>query len=120
MWFLKVNSLRDVREHLTPHWFVDNVFCNCADEPSLVTLDPNGEFKLDEQDSIILYSSLKSLKAIIEIPTKAYVDSLSENGRNRQDKSKRFNHQYDEIDNNKLTNIDTITISRNPTTNDEV
>ena len=41
--------------------------------------------KLDEQNSILPNSTLTSSKTIIEIPTKAYVDSLSEKDRNRRD-----------------------------------
>ena len=70
--------------------------------------------KQDKQDSIILKSTLTSPKTIIEIPTKSYVDSLHENGRNRRDLSTVFNDQDNEFDNIKLTNIDSITVNRNP------
>ena len=61
------------------------------------------KLKLDEQDSIILDFKLTPPKTILEIPTKAHVDSVIENGRNRRDMSTVFNDQYNEFE-NKLTN----------------
>ena len=52
---------------------------------------------------------------MIEIPTRAYLHSLTENDRNRRDKFTVFNDQDREIDNNRLTNLDSITVNRNPT-----
>ena len=45
------------------------------DESSLLRLDPNEKIKLDEQDSIVLNSSLTLPKTIIKIPSKLYVDN---------------------------------------------
>ena len=47
--------------------------------------------------------------------TKHYVDSLSENGRNRRDLSTLNNCQDNEIDNKNLTTLDSITFTKNPT-----
>ena len=56
--------------------------------------DPDEKLDLDNQDSIILNSALTSPKKIIEIPTKAYIDSLhEENERCRRDLGLDF---YDE------------------------
>ena len=44
----------------------------------MLRLDPGEQLKLDEQDSIVLNSKLTSLKTIIELPTKSYVDKLLE------------------------------------------
>ena len=52
---------------------------------------------------------LTSPKTIIELPTKSYVDSLHESNRNRRDLSSVFNDQDNEFDNNKLTNLDSVT-----------
>ena len=89
-------------------------------EPSSLRLDPDGKFKLDEQDFIVLKSSLTSPKTIIEIPTKLYVDSLHENKRNRWDLSTVFNDQDNEFGNNKLTNLDSITVNRKPTSDNDL
>ena len=82
------------------------------DEVSLLRLDPNEELKLDEQDSIILKSSLTSPKTTIEKPTKSYVDSLHESSRKRRDLSSVFNDQDNEFDNKKFTNLNSITVNR--------
>ena len=84
--FIKVNSLPAVREHLTPKAYVDDAIRNSIDESSLSRLDPEEKLNLDEQDSIILNSSLTSPITKIELPTKSYIDSLhEENERNRRD-----------------------------------
>ena len=59
----------------------------------MLRLDPDEKLKLDKQDSIILNSTLTSPKTIIEIPTKASVDSLSENDRKGRDLLTVFNNQ---------------------------
>ena len=76
--------------------------------------------KLDEQDSILLNSTLTSPKTIIEWPTKSYVDSLHGNSRNRRDLSSVFNDQDKELNNNNLTNIDSFTVNRNPNSKNEL
>ena len=86
----------------------------------MLRLDPDEKLKLDEQDSIILNSTLTSPKTIIELPTKSYVDSLHESYRNRRDSSSVFNDRNNEFDNNKLTNLDSVTVNRNPSSDNEV
>ena len=44
----------------------------------------------------------------------SYVDNLHEINRNRRDLSSVFNDQVNELDNNKLTNLDSITVNRDP------
>ena len=97
-----------VREHLTPKYFIDQAIFHIVDEPSLLKLHPDGKLNLDEQDSIVLYSTLTSPKTIKEIPTKNYVDSLLECSRNRRDLSSVFNDQANEFDNIKLFNLDSL------------
>ena len=88
--FIQVNQLPRIDSHLTAKLYVDNTI----DESSLLILDPNETLDLNNQDSMILNSSLTSPKTIIEIPTKAYVDGLhDENERNRRDLGIDF---YDE------------------------
>ena len=81
---IKVNSFPTLEEHLTPKILVDRAIYNIVDE-SLLRLDPDEKLKLDEQDSIVLNSSLTLPNTIIEIPTNFYVDSLHESSRNRRD-----------------------------------
>ena len=69
-----MNQWPQIDSHLTPKLYVDNAI----DESSLIRLDPNEKLDLDDQDSIILNSSLTSPKTIIKIPTKAFIDSLHE------------------------------------------
>ena len=89
-------------------------------ESSVLRLDPNEKLKLDEQDSIIPNSTLITPKTIIELPNKSYVDSLHENRRNRRGLSTVFIYQDNEVDNNNLTNLDSITVNRNPSSDNEV
>ena len=92
--FIQVNQLPQIDSHLTAKLYVDDAFSNTVDESSLLRLDPNEEVNIDEQNSIILNSTLASPKTIIEIPPKAYIDSLhEENERPRRDLGIDF---YDE------------------------
>ena len=43
-----------------------------------------------------------------------YVNGLHESTRNKRDLSSVFNDQDNEFDNNKLTNLDSITVKRSP------
>ena len=118
--FVKVKSFPAIPEHLTPKTYVDQAISYSVDEPSLLRLDPDQKLKLDEQDSIFPNSNLTSPKTIIELPTKSYVDSLHETSRNRRDLSSVFNDQDSEFDNNKLTNLDSVSVNRNPRSENEL
>ena len=117
---LNLNIKPAVGEHLTAKFYVDYAFSNSVDESSLLRLDPDEKLKLDEQDSIILNSTLTSPKTIIKIPTKSYVDSLHESSRNRRDLSSVLNDQDNEFYNNNLTNLDSVTVNRNPSSDNEL
>ena len=96
----------------------------------MLRLDPDEKLDLDNQDSIILNSALTSPKKIIETPTKAYIDSLhEENERSRRDLGKDFheesnylvkNNQDNDFNDNKLLNLDSVTVNRNPTLDNEL
>ena len=128
--FVKVNSMPAVGEHLTAKYYVDNAISNSIDEVSLLRLDPNEKLELNKQDSIILNSTLTDPMTIIEIPTKAYINSLhEENERSRRDLGIDFydessdlvkNNQDNNFNDNKLTNINSITINNNPSDNNHV
>ena len=119
-----------IGEHLTAKYYVDNAISNSVDESTLLRLDANEKLELDKQDSIILNSTLTDPMTIIEIPTKAYIDSLhEENERSRRDLGIDFynestdlvkNNQDNDFNDNKLTNINSISINNNPTDNDHV
>ena len=114
--WIKVNKWPRDAEHLTPKLYVDNAI----HESSLLGLHRDEKLKLDEQDSILLDSILIPPNTIIEKPTKSYVDSLHEIKRDRRDLSSVFNDQDNEFDNNKLTNLDSITVNRDPNLDNEL
>ena len=97
-----------------------NLFYIKVDEKSLLRLDPDKELNLDEQHSIIPNSTLTSPRTIIELPTKSYVDSLHESSRKRRDLSSVFIDQDNEFDNIKLTKLDSVTVNRNPSSDNEI
>ena len=109
-----------VREHLTPKNSVDQTVSYWLDEISMLGLDSNEKVKLDKQDSIIINSSLTTPKTRIELPTKSNVDSLQERSRNRRDLSSVFNDQDNENDNNKLTNLGSVSVKRDPCSDNEL
>ena len=82
--------------------------------------DPNEELKADEQDSIFLISTLTFSKPIIELPTRVYVNSLQQNNRNRRLLSLVVNDEDKEIDENKLTKLDSLTVNNNPDSDEEL
>ena len=50
----------------------------------------------------------------------SYVNNLHEINRNKRDLSSVINDQDNEFDNNKLTNLDSVTVNRNPSSDNEV
>ena len=65
-------------------------------------------------------SFLTSPTTIVEIPTNSYLDSSHENSANETDLSSVFTNQKNEFDNDKLTNIDSVSVKRNPTSDHEL
>ena len=86
----------------------------------MLRLDPDNKLRLHEQGSMIFNSTLTSPKKTIKLPTKSYVDSLHENSRNSRDLSSVFNDQDKEIDKTKVTNLNSVSVNRNYTANNEV
>ena len=80
--------------------------------------------------SRVLNFTLTSPKTIIEIPTKAYIDGLHrENERSRRDLGIDFydessdsvkNNQDNDLIDNKIKNLDSITVNRNPSLDNEL
>ena len=117
---IRVNSYPTIDAQLTTKFYVDNFIFNYVDEASLLRLDPKGKIHHGKLDSIFVNSSVTSPRTIIELPTKSYVDSLHEINRDRRDLSSVFNDQDNEFDNNKLTNLDSITVNRDPNLDNEL
>ena len=117
---IEVNSYPTLDAQLTPKFYVDHFVRDRVAEESLLRLDPNGKIHYGKLDSIFVNSSITSPRTIIELPTKSYVDSLHEINRDRRDLSSVFNDQDNEFDNNKLTNLDSITVNRNPNLDNEL
>ena len=112
--FIKVNSIPTLEEQLAPKNYVDQAISDGVDKSSFLKLGLNEKLKLDEQHSIFFNATLTLFKTIIEILTKSYVHSLHESCRNRRHLSSVNNDQDNEFDNKKLTNLDSVTINRNP------
>ena len=61
-----------------------------------------------------------SPKTIIEIPTKSYVDSLHEINRNGRGLSSVYHDQDNEFQNIQIIKLDSVSVIRNPKSNDEL
>ena len=107
-----------------------NYIDNTINESSLLRLDPNEKLDMNNQDSILLNSTKTLPVTIIELPTKAYIDSLhEENERSRRDLGIDFydessdlvkNNQDNKFNDNKLTNINLIKVNKNPSEDNHV
>ena len=109
-----------LRERLTLRHFFNQAIFYHMNEPSLLRLDSGEKLKLDEQDSIVLNSTLKSPKTIVELPTKSYVDSLHQSSGKRRDLSSLYIDQDKEFDNIKLANSDSVSVKRDPNADKEL
>ena len=124
--FVKVNYQPAVNEHLTPKIYVDNAIHKL----SLTRNNKDNDFNnnnLTNINSITLNTQAVNDNEVI---TKAYVDQFhQENKTDRRDLGLSFyneepdlikNNQDKYFNDNKLTNINSITFNRNPTTDNEV
>ena len=124
--FLSVNQLPQIDSHLTAKLYVDNAI----DEQSLVRNNKDndfGNYNLTNINSITLNKQAENDNEVI---TKAYVEQFhQENERSRRDLGIDFydesselvkKNQDNEFNDNKLTNLDSITINREPTSDNEV
>ena len=124
--FVKVNYSPAFGQHLTPKIYVDK----SIDESSLVRNNEDNDFsnyKLTNINSIALNKQAENDDEVI---TRAYVDQFhQENERSRRDVGLDFynessdlvkNNQDNNFNDNKLTNINSITINNNPTEDDQV
>ena len=124
--FIQVNQWPQIDSHLTPKKYVDNA----VDESSLVRSNKDndfGNYNLTNINSITLNTQAVNNNQVI---TKTYVDQFhQENERSRRDLGIDFydkssdivkNNQDNGFNDNKLTNLDSITINRNPTSDNEI
>ena len=123
---IQVNQLPQIDSHLTAKLYVDNAI----DEPSLVRNNQDndfGNYNLTNINSIILN---KQAENDIEVITKAYVDWFhQENERSRRDVGLDFydqssdlvkNNQDSDFNDNKIINLDSITVYRKFSSDNEV
>ena len=119
--FVKVNYQPAVGEHLTPKIYVDKEI----DKNTIVRNNQDNDFSnynLTNINSITLNKQAENDNQVI---TKAYVDQFhQENERSRRDVGLDFynessdlvkNNQDNDLNDNKLTNINSITINNDPT-----
>ena len=124
--FIQVNQLPQIDSHLTAKLYVDNAI----DETSLVRNNQDNDFNnnnLTNINSITLNTQAVNDNQVI---TKSYVDQFhQENENSRRDLGIGFydesndlveNNQDNDFNDNKLTNINSITINNNPTDSNHV
>ena len=124
--FIQVNQLPQIDSHLTGKLYVDT----SIDESSLVRNNKDNDFNnynLTYINSITLNKQAENDNDVI---TKAYVDQFQhENERSRRDVGLDFynessdlvkNNQDNDLNDNQLTNLDSITVDRNPTLDNEL
>ena len=124
--FIQVNQWPQIDSHLTPKLYVDNA----VDETSLVRNVQDNDFNNINLTNIITITLNKQAEKDNEVITKAYVDQFhQENERSRRNLGIEFydesndlvkNDQDKNLNDKKLTNVDSITINRNPSSDDEL
>ena len=124
--FIQVNQLPQIDSHLTAKIYVDNAI----DETSVVRNNQDNDFVNYNLTNINSITLNKQAVNDNDVSTNAYVDQFhQENERSRRDVGLDFynesndlvkNNQDNDFNDNKLTNIDSITINRNPTLDNQV
>ena len=124
--FIQVNQWPQIDSQLIPRLYVDNA----VDESSLVRNNQDNDF--NNNNSTNINSITLNTQAINDnqVITKAYVDQFhQENERCRRDVGSDFydesndlvkNNQDNDLNDKKLTYLDSITININPTSDNEV
>ena len=124
--FLSVNQLPQINSHLTAKLYVDTEI----DQPSVVRNNKDNDFGNYNLTNINTITLIKRAENDDEVITKAYVDQFhQENERSRRDVGLDFynessdlvkNNQDNNFNDNKLTNINSITINNNPSDENHV
>ena len=118
--FIQVNQLPQIDSHLTAKLYVDTEI----DQSSLVRNNQDNDFNSNNLTNINSITLNKQAENDNQVITKAYVDQFhQENERSRRDVGLDFydesndlvkNNQDNDLNDNKLTNLDSITVNRNP------
>ena len=124
--FLSVNQLPQIDSHLTTKLYVDREI----DKTSLVRNNQDNDFSNYNLTNINSITLNKQAENDNEVITKAYVDQFhSNNERSRRDLGIDFynesinivkNNQDNNFNNNIITNINSITVNRNPISDNEL
>ena len=124
--FIQVNQWPQIDSHLTAKLYADTEI----DQLSLVRNNQDNDFNNNNLTNINSFTLNKQPENNDEVVTKAYVDQFhQENERSRRDLGIIFynessdlvkNNQNNDINDNKLTNINSITIDTTPTDNNHV
>ena len=123
--FIQVNQLPQIDSHLTAKLYVDNA----VDEITIVRNIKDNDFGNYNLTIIKSITLNKQAEIYNEVNTKAYVDQFhQENERSRRDVGLDFYNESSDLvknnqDNNlidkKLTNLDSITVNREPNSDNE-
>ena len=123
---MSVNQLPQIDSHLTAKLYVDS----SIDEVSLVRNNRDNDFGNYNVTNINSITLNKQAENDNEVITKAYVDQFhQENERSRRDLGIDFNNesndlvknnQDNDLNDNKLTNIESIKVNRNPNSDNEL
>ena len=124
--FIQVNQLPQIDSHLTAKLYVDD----SIDEPNLVRNNIDNDFNNYILTNINSFTSHKQTENDNEVTTKAYVDQFhQENERSRRDLGSDFynelndlvkNNQDNDLNDKKITSINSITFIKNPTDDNHV
>ena len=124
--FNQVNQWPQVDSHLTAKLYVDTEI----DQPSLVSNNQDNDFNNNNLTKINSLTLNKQTENDNEVITKAYVDHFhQENEQSRRDVGLDFydesndlveNIQDNDLNGNKLTNLGSFTVNRNPSLDNEL
>ena len=124
--FIQVNQWPQIDSHLTPKLYVDN----SIDEPSLVRNNQVIDFNNNNLTNTKSNTLNKQAEKVNEVINKAYVDQFhQENERSRRELGLDFydesndlvkDNQDNDFNDIKLINLDSITVNRNPTSDNEL
>ena len=124
--FIQVNQLPQIDSHLTAKLYVDN----SIDESSLFRNNKDNDFGNYILTNINSITLNKEAEIDNQVITKAYVDQFHrENERSRRDVGLDFyhessdlvkNNQDNDFNDNKITNLDSVQVNKNPSSDNEL
>ena len=124
--FIQVKQLPQIDSPSTARLYVDNAI----DEPSLVRNNQDNDFNNNNLTNINSVTLNREAENDNEVLTKAYVDQFhQENERSRRELGFEFydesndivkNNQDNDLNDKKLTNLDSITLNRKTTSDNEI